>query len=593
MSSSRDNSLLNSINILATLSEENPTSVGSLLEKLAEKKPDNNLILFEDRILTSKEVNETANRYANLLLSRGFKKEDTIVLIMDNRPEYLIIHAGLAKIGVVPALINSNLKGKILTHAINISKAKAVILGHELAEEYDKISANLQFNDPGTVFLEKEGKNIDAPDYMEDLEPLLKTASDKNPVVNPPMNINDTLEFIFTSGTTGMPKATVIRHKKWIQLAHGAGGICMQMIPNDVIYCCLPLYHNNGINIAWAASIIHEATIALRRKFSATNFWDDIRKFNATRFVYVGELCRYLNNQPIKPDDGDNPLEVMLGNGMRADYWEDFQKRFTIERIVESYGATEGVGGLINIEGIPGMIGQLTNTAGRIGEVARYNVEEGDYIRDEDGFLQKCNVGEQGMFLAEINEKNPFPGYKGNKDATNEKIMEGAFKPGDKYFISGDLMELHENDYVSFVDRLGDTFRWKGELVSTNQVADMINGFGGIEDCNVYGVSVKGTEGRAGMAALTLIPSRDFDWSKFTDYITETVPVYARPYFVRICDERSTTSTFKLVKTNLQKEGFDPDLISESLYFLHPEKKTYIPLTKDLYGEIQSGKLRF
>ncbi len=595
MSLTRKHSKIKSIIHLLRLSEKKSCSIGRIMENQAKKQPDKNLILFEDRALTYREVNETANRYANLLLSRGLKKGDTVALIMENRPEYLIIHIGLAKIGVVSALINSNLKGPILSHAINIAKPKGAILGHELVKDYDKISSEINLTGPGLVFVEKEGKKLDTPDYMEDLAPLLRAASNRYPIVDSPINISDVFEYIYTSGTTGLPKATVIRQKKWIQLAYGGGGICLETISKDVIYCCLPLYHNNGINIAWATSIVFGATLALRRKFSASEFWDDIRKFQATRFVYVGELCRYLNNQPKKPNDGDNPLEVMLGNGMRADYWVDFQDRFNIERIVEAYGATEGVGGLVNTKGIPGMIGQLRVKAigKRIGEVAQYNVEEETFIRGKDGFVKKCSVGERGMFLAEINKMNPFSGYYQNKHATDEKIMENVFKRGDKYFVSGDLMELHEKDYVSFVDRLGDTFRWKGEVVSTNEVSDMVNGFGQMEDCNVYGVTVAGAEGRAGMAALTLLPGKVIDWTALANYITEMIPVYARPYFIRICNERSTTSTFKLVKTKLQKEGFNPEIIDDPLYFLHPQKKTYIPLTKDLYEKIQTGKIKF
>ncbi len=595
MSLARKYSKIKSIFHLLTLSEKKPGSVGLLLEKQTKKHPNKNLILFEDKALTYREVNEASNRYANLLLSRGFKKGDTIALIMDNRPEYLIIHMGLAKIGVISALINSNLKGPPLLHAINIAKAKGAILGHELVKYYEKIRAEVKLTGQGNVFVEKEGKKSDTPDYLEDLEPLLNTASNQNPIVDPPINITDVFEYIYTSGTTGFPKATVIRQKKWLQLAYGGGGICLETISKDVLYCCLPLYHTNGINIAWATSIVFGATLALRRKFSASEFWHDIRKFHATRFIYVGELCRYLNNQPKKPSDGDNPLEVMLGNGMRADYWVDFQERFKIERIVEAYGATEGVGGLVNTKGIPGMIGQLRVKAigKKVGEVARYNVEEEKFIRGKDGFVEKCQPGERGMFLAEINKMNPFSGYHENRPATDEKIMKNVFKPGDKYFISGDLMELHEKDYVSFVDRLGDTFKWKGEVVSTNEVSDMVNGFGNIEDCNIYGVAVKGAEGRVGMAALTLLPGKNIDWDKFSDYITETIPVYARPYFIRSCDKRSTTSTFKLIKTKLQKEGFNPEIIQDPLYFLHPQRKTYVPLTQDLYEEIQAGNIKF
>lgn len=428
---------------------------------------------------------------------------------------------------------------------------------------------------------------------MEDLKPLLDSSSDENPVVSPPITSKDTIEYIYTSGTTGMPKATVLKHQKWLQLGYGTGGFILSAVPDDVQYCCLPLYHNSGINLAWGATIMTGSTMALRRKFSASEFWNDVRKYNATIFVYIGELCRYLNNQPVQPDDGDNPLLYIGGNGMRGDYWLEFKERFKIKRIVEIYGATEGVGALINKKGIPGMIGKLNVLWMKMGEVAAYDQDREEFIRDEKGFVKKCKVGEKGMFLAEINKFSPFPGYKNNKGATHSKIMEDVFKKGDTYFISGDVFKLHEKNYVSFVDRLGDTFKWKGEVVATNEVADIINRFGKIEDCNVYGVEVEKSEGRCGMASLTLLPGTEINLEEFADFIVENLPVYARPYFVRIRDEKDVTTSFKQIKTGLQKEGFDPSKISDRLYFLNPDLKKYIKLDQEEYKKIQSGEYRF
>lgn len=575
------------------LKKELPLSVGAVLEKQAERRPDKELILFEDRRITYREFNETANRYASLMRSRGLKKENTVALLMDNRPEYLIIHAGLAKIGVVPALVNNNIKGSILAHALNIAKARALIIGHEFVDEYRKIAKDVKFLKPGTVFIEKEGMDIKTPKGMEDLAPLLAEQGTQNPVPDEPVTSRSVLEYIYTSGTTGMPKATVLRHQKWLQLGYGAGGLCLRAIPGDVQYCCLPLYHNSGINIAWPTTLMHGGTFAMRRKFSVSAFWDDIRRYNATLFVYIGELCRYLNNQTPLPDDGDNPLRYILGNGMRGDYWVEFQKRFNIDRIIEVYGATEGVGALTNIKGVPGMIGRLTAAGVRMGEVARYDQESGDFIRNSNGYFEKCRAGETGMFLAAINDTNPFSGYKGNKKATNEKIIENVFKKGDRYFISGDLFQLHKKDYVSFVDRLGDTFKWKGEVVATNEVADILNKFGGIEDSNVYGVEVKNTEGRCGMVAITPLAGEKLDMESFAGFVIENLPVYARPWFVRIRKEKDATTSFKQLKTGLQNDGFNPAIIKDPLYFLHPDKSKYVKITAKLYEQIQSGALRF
>jgi len=384
-----------------------------------------------------------------------------------------------------------------------------------------------------------------------------------------------------------------LKHQKWLQLGYGPGGIALRAIPEDIQYLCLPLYHNSGINIAWAVTVVSGGTIALRRKFSAGAFWDDIRKYKATLFIYIGELCRYLNNQPAKENDSDNTLKCILGNGMRGDYWEEFQARFGIKKIIEVYGATEGVGAIANFKGVPGMIGKLSAAGVRMGEVVKYDIEKEEIVRDEEGFAVKCKMGETGLFLAAISNINPFSGYKNNKNATKSKIVEDVFKKGDRYFISGDLFKMHKNGYVSFVDRLGDTFKWKGEVVATNEVSDILSRFGAFEDCNVYGVTVKKTEGRAGMAALTMLPGEKLDLNSFASYVTENLAVYARPYFIRISKEKDATSSFKQIKSNLQKDGFDPDIVKDPLYFLDPEKCKYVKITKSIYNEIEKGVYRF
>ncbi|MGE5397057.1 MAG: AMP-binding protein, partial [Chitinophagales bacterium] len=286
-----------------------PVSLGLILEKQARKSPNKPLILFEDRIITYRQFNEEANRYADLFISRGFKKGDTVALVMNNRPEYLIVHAGLAKIGVIPALINNNLKAHVLAHAINISAARAVILGHEMLDSYQEATTEIELQQPKTIFIEKETRDLTTPEGMEDLAPLLRKASPQDPVQTATINSADTLEYIYTSGTTGLPKATMVHHGRWIQLAYALGGNSLNMISDDIMYCCLPLYHNSGINIAWATTLFHGATIVIRRKFSTSNFWTDVRRYRANMFIYIGELCRYLNNQPVQPDDGDNPLQ--------------------------------------------------------------------------------------------------------------------------------------------------------------------------------------------------------------------------------------------------------------------------------------------
>jgi len=365
------------------------------------------------------------------------------------------------------------------------------------------------------------------------------------------------------------------------------------MTPETVHYMVLPLYHNSGFDIGYSATIISGATMVLRRKFSARNFWKDVRKYNVSFFIYVGELCRYIYNQPPQPDDADNPLKMVVGNGMRGDLMEPFRKRFGIEQLKEIYGATEGVGSFMNLEEIPGMCGNLNMLGRRQGEIVKCDLETGELIRDENGYAIKCEVGETGLLICEINELNVFAGYVNNPQATEEKILRNVFKEGDRYFNSGDLVCLAENDYFSFVDRLGDTFRWKSENVSTTQVSNVVNRFGQMEDVNVYGVKIPGMEGRCGMAAIKLLEGEVIDWAKLGAFVCENLPSYARPYFIRVRDTIDATNSFKQVKTQLQREGFDPNVIKDPLYFLHPEKNVYVELTPELYEKIVSHEIKF
>ncbi|GAB6097509.1 long-chain-acyl-CoA synthetase FadD6 [Desulfatiferula olefinivorans] len=569
-------------------------SLGRVLERQARKRPDQTLILFEGRALTYRQVNEAANRVAHFFIGRGYRRGDTVALFMQNRPEYLIVHAGLSKAGVIPALINTNLRGQVLVHAVSVVTARALICGGELIDAVCESEAAIRAAGPAELYIERGEAGMPIPPGLVDLDSELARQPVTDPSVEPPIRLGDTLEYIYTSGTTGRPKAGIITHKKWFQLGYALGGMSMSPLPGEVQYLCLPLYHNSGINIAWPLSLMWGGTLSLSRKFSAGRFWDEVRAAGAVRMIYVGELCRYLNQAPVRPDDADNPLRMILGNGMRAEYWSDFQKRFAIDRIIEVYGATEGVGGLINLSGEPGMIGRLSLLGlVRMGEVARYDAEAEALVRDDDGFAIRCRPGETGMFLAKINRLNRFSGYKNNPAATRSKLLTDVFKKGDAYFVSGDLFTLHDKGCVSFADRLGDTFKWKGEVVSTNEVADVVFRFPGVADANVYGAVVAGAEGRVGMAALTQAPGETLDLDALADHVIRNLPPYALPRMIRLPDQAEVTATFKQVKTRLKEEGFDPALIRDPLYFLDPDTNRYVPLTPTLFEAIQTGRVRF
>lgn len=577
---------------ISSLAQTQTMSLGSELEYQAVALPDSPALIFEDRTITFGELNALANRYANYFNTLGLKKGDVAAILMENRPEFLIAATGLSKLGVIVSLINNGVRKEVLAHALNICDAKMLIVGHELLEAFSEIRDQVHLQEPGTIFAENEGQDIVLPDGIIDLKPLLEGASEQNPPTTGTVTSDDVIVYIYTSGTTGFPKACAVTQKRWLVLGN-LFTIFGQLDSNSTQYMVLPLYHNSGFDIGYSVTIVSGAAMALRRKFSARNFWHDVRKHNVNIFIYVGELCRYIFNQPEQPDDGDNPLKMIAGNGMRGDLMEPLRKRFNLETIYEIYGATEGVGSFVNLEQIPGMCGSLDLLGRRQGEIIKCDLNTGEIIKDENGYAVKCGIGETGLLICEINELNVFAGYVNNPEATEEKTLHNVLVEGDCYFDSGDLVCRGEKDYFSFVDRLGDTFRWKSENVSTNQVSNEVNRFGQMEDVNVYGVQVPGMEGRCGMAAVKLLEGETIDWARLGAYICEKLPPYARPYFIRVRETIDATNSFKQLKTQLQNEGFDPSLVKDQLYFLDPEKWEYVPLTAEIYGKIIDHTIKF
>jgi acyl-CoA synthetase (AMP-forming)/AMP-acid ligase II len=326
--------------------------------------------------------------------------------------------------------------------------------------------------------------------------------------------------------------------------------------------------------------------MVLARRFSASGFWDDVRRHGATGFVYIGELCRYLVNQPLRDDDADNPIRVAVGNGLRPDIWREFRDRFGIERIAEFYGSTEGNVGTLNLDGTVGSVGRLLSGSGVL---VRWDDDADDFVRGPDGFMVKCKPGEAGVLIGRITRRSRFDGYQ-DESATEKKVLRNVFKPGDAWFNTGDMLRMDRRRRLFFVDRMGDTFRWKGENVSTFEVQEQISSWDPVQEVNVYGVHIHGTEGRAGMAALVL--NGDFDPDAFRRHVDEALPPYARPVFVRLQSTLETTGTLKLKKTELRKEGFDPGEVSDPLFVRHPQKDSYVPLTPELHAEIVGGGLR-
>ncbi|MDH5673662.1 MAG: long-chain-acyl-CoA synthetase [Myxococcales bacterium] len=560
------------------------TTVAYLLEQQAASKNGGNTFLrFEDQSFSYREANALVNRHASAYSALGFGKGDVVALMMDNRPEFLWHFFAAGKLGAVAALINTHNSGEPLAHTLRICSPKAIVVGGEHVEAFQAIADRLQL--PQHLFVDVEaGQQAPEGAGLTSWSAQLEGKSEENPAQTGQNRLSDLAAYIYTSGTTGLPKAALVRHLRLYALGQALGGVGWGLDESDVIYNCLPLYHTNGIGVCTGSVISYGATMALARRFSASRFWDDVRQHEATGFIYIGELCRYLMNQPPQPGDRDHKVRAMVGNGLRPDIWPGFQQRFGVKRVGEFYGSTEGNVGTLNIDNAVGSVGRLMG-----GVLVRWDDEADDFLRGPGGFMVKCKADQPGVLIGKISKRASFDGYE-DKAATNSKILRDVFQKGDAYFNTGDMLRMDRVRRLYFVDRMGDTFRWKGENVSTFEVQEQIASWSGTEEVNVYGVQIEGTEGRAGMASIVL--RGDFDADAFQRHVDQNLPGYARPIFLRLQEQMETTGTLKLKKADLRKEGFDPSAIGDPLYFRHPQQKVYVPLTPEVYADIQSGQLR-
>ncbi len=430
----------------------------------------------------------------------------------------------------------------------------------------------------------------DIPHDFIDLQSEIKSKSISK--TNPDTTFNSILRqtalYIFSSGTTGLPKAIIMQnYRLYYQTLSVVMATC-QLSSSDVIYIAMPLYHNLAIGMPWMAAVLSGAGVALRKRFSASEFWKDIHKYHATFMMYVGEIPRYLLNQPPSEYEKNHTLKKVAGVGLRKRTWEKFKSRFQIDHIYEFYGITEGTGGFLNVDEAPGMVGR-NNLPGIV--LAKVDPETGEFYRDKKGFCVKCKPGDIGMALNELDKGTFFTGYK-DKEKTQKKLMYNVFEKNDTYFNTGDMLKLHENLWVSFADRFGDTFRWKGENVSTLEVETILNSYPPIQMCAVYGVAIPNTEGTAGMAAIKLNPSTDFEIDDFSRFVVNVLPRYSIPIFIRIRNELELTGPLKIKKTNLRREAYDVNSIQDQLFFWDSSTKKYVALDKSIYQNILEGKLK-
>ena len=561
-----------------------------LIDRLASKFESAPALIGTEATLSYRGLSTRSNQYARWGLAQGLRAGDAVGLMMSNCAEYMAVWLGLSRIGAVVALINNNLAGDALVHCIRIVAPRALIVGGDLAPRLVAVRARLDSGLSCRVY----GRSA------EDLAPLLPELArfpggelSDSDCAPPP--IDATALYIYTSGTTGLPKAAKVSHYRVMQWSHWFAGL-MDTQSTDRMFNCLPLYHSVGGVVATGATLAGGGAVVIRARFSASDFWRDVRDERCTLFQYIGELCRYLNNAPHQDIETEHSLRIACGNGLRPEVWEPFQKRFKIPRILEYYASTEGNFSLYNCEGRPGAIGKIPSFLAHRLPVAllRFDVDKGEPLRNAEGFCERCGPDEAGEAVGLIpgagkDLAGRFEGYA-DAEASARKVLRNVFKEGDAWYRTGDLMRRDERGFYYFVDRVGETYRWKGENVSTAEVLTALTAARGVLDGVVYGVAVPGADGRAGTAAL-MVDSR-FDLAQFRADVALRLPAYARPVFLRLLRTIESTGTFKPRKQDLVNAGFDPARIEDPLYFDDPRTQAYVPLDAALFAAISSGAVR-
>jgi fatty-acyl-CoA synthase len=573
----------------APIAREPLRTLPIVIEQLAERYRDVPALVAPDATLSYGQLAADCGRYARWAVAQGLKRGDTVGLMMANCPHYMAIWLGLTRAGVAVALLNTQLRGAVLAHCIRIVAPKVMIVASQYCDTVPDVRAQL---DAGMSWWAHGTGAHDLPRLDLAIAPIPSARVSDTEIPRP--SIDERALFIYTSGTTGLPKAANVSHYRVMQWSHWFAGM-MATGPADRMYDCLPLYHSVGGVVATGATLVGGGTVVLRERFSARDFWRDVVAERCTLFQYIGELCRYLVATPSNPEELTHHLRLCCGNGLRGEVWEEFQSRFRIPQILEYYASTEGNFSLYNCEGKSGAIGRIPPfLKHRMPvEIVRFDQETETPTRSAEGRCLACEPNEVGEAIGALQSGDSaqlarFEGYA-DAAATAKKILHDVFVAGDAWYRTGDLMRRDEQGFFYFVDRVGDTFRWKGENVAAAEVSGVVAACPGVTDAAVYGVQVPGTEGRAGMAAVVVGP--DFNLPAFRDYLTARLPDYARPVFVRIVPTMELTGTFKLRKQTLLAEGYDPSRVP-GVYLEDRTLGEYVTLDARTYQRLQDRALK-
>ncbi|GFN75279.1 very long-chain acyl-coa synthetase-like [Plakobranchus ocellatus] len=579
-----------------------PKFIIDRFEEVVAQHPDKIFLVFHKKRFSYATVDSQANRVARVLTSLGFRAGDTLALIMSNEPAFIWIYLGVQKIGGRIALVNHHLMAEGLRHSIVSCAPKMVLVGDGLDEYLPARVEALEpaldipvytYNPMSPTADTKKGSPASGLPCFSTL--MVNTSADAvSPRLRAEVRLSDPGAFIFTSGTTGLPKPAIITQKKMIVTSHSYSPVGFSS--NEILYLTLPLYHASALNLALLNVISAGATIVLREKFSVSQFWHDCVEHDVTCFQYIGEMLRYLVNSPRVPEEKQHKVWAVVGNGLRADIWDEFKKRFQVDHIYEFYGATEVPATMINLFNVPGSVGRLSPLLSRLMNLILVKIddESGELYRNAEGKCQPIQPGSNGVMLLKLSSKVQFDGYLGPAADTRKRIVNDVLEDGDFYVNTNDVFFLDGNYNLFFKDRVGDSFRWKGENVSTAEVSNVMNTASFIQDTNVYGVKVQGCEGRAGMAAVNLKSNEEVDTEKLEELskICRTkLPGYARPRFLRFQRQMSLTSTFKQQKTDLLREGYDPQVVQEPLFYLDRAKDEFKELDETAYKKITLGEI--
>lgn len=584
--------LIKGVTIVNSRNKTKPLGLGMCFEKAVKNNPDGLALKYQDREIRYREMNEWVNQIAHYFLSIGIKKGDCIAIMIENRPELLATVLASAKIGAISAMINTGQKGKVLAHSIDIVNPKLMIVGEECLQAYEAVRAQNDLNDKQHLYFADTNTLTDpgqCPENWLNLATCISCCEQTNLEQTQQIYSEDPCFYIYTSGTTGLPKAVIFNHGRFMKLYGTFGYVTTQLKKTDRFYVPLPFYHATALGVCWSTILAGSACLVMARKFSTSNFWSDIRESNATAFAYVGELCRYLIEQPASANDKQHSIRLIMGNGMRPSIWTDFKERFGINQVREFYGSSEGNIGFTNLLNLDKTVGFTTLPYA----IVKYDRDTDQPYRNHLGHMEKVGKGEAGLLIGCISDKAPFHGYT-DESKTQATILSDVFENGDRWFNTGDIMRNMGYRHAQFVDRTGDTFRWKGENISTTEVEMLLEETDHINEAVVYGVEIPNTNGRAGMASIRLNSTvEEFDFVKLLNQMRENMSDYAIPVFLSISEKVELTGTFKHVKGPLKKKGFDLTQHDNPLYVWLPKADRYVPLTAAIQSDIEEGKYRY